>query len=137
MLLWSAALASEIFSGSSGVGGAGSKQKVFHSFSLDFVVWGAARQEDFFSAVTRRCSCVAEPFEPPTLLLPLELRAPLTDTPCPTPKGAGISGIVVLMSLPHKPTLFLCPVSKLIALNTVLGYPGKQIFLLHDVDLCT
>lgn len=38
-LLQSAALASEIFSGSSGLGGVGSKQNIFHSFSLAFALF--------------------------------------------------------------------------------------------------
>lgn len=80
---------------------------------------------------------MAEPLEPPTLLLPAG-DASTSDAPCPAPKGVGISGIAVLVMVSHtKNTLFLCPVSKLTALNTILGHTGKQIFLLCDAELCT
>lgn len=50
MLFQSAALASGVCNGSSGVGGPGSKQNVFHSFSLNFV--GGYQTRDFSSAVS-------------------------------------------------------------------------------------
>ena len=35
---------------------------------------------------------------------PLEMRAPPAGAPCPAPKGAGISGVVVLVTVSHTQT---------------------------------